>query len=347
MTEHHITLVFEDGISIAVTANEVETIYQAAARQDVPIQTDCREGACATCRANCVAGRYELSDFSEEALPPEEEAAGGVLACQMRARSDCVIEFPYPSSAITMRKSEPVSAIVEGVEEAACGVFRLLLRPRAGKGWDFLPGQYVNIAVPGSGAVRSYSFANAPGSQGTVLPEQGLAEFYIRRLPSGLMSDWLSSGQAAGVETIVSAPMGQFFLRRAEAPLLMMAGGTGLAPMLSMLRHLAAHPDRKPARITLLYGTNAPEEMFAADELADLAGKLPLEVRRAAVMAAGGFDGVTGLVTDLMTADMLDDRTDCYLCGPPGMVTAARTFFSDRGVDQKRIFAERFLPAAP
>jgi NAD(P)H-flavin reductase/ferredoxin len=344
MTEHRITLVFEDGISIAVAANEVETIYQAAARQDVPIQTDCREGACATCRANCVAGQYELSDFSEEALPPEEEAAGGVLACQMRARSDCIVEFPYPSSAITMRKAEPVSAVVEGVEETASGVFRLVVRPRAGKGWDFLPGQYVNIAVPGSGAVRSYSFANAPASQASA--EQELAEFYVRRLPSGLMSDWLSSGQATGAETTVSAPMGQFFLRRAEAPLLMVAGGTGLAPMLSMLRHLAAQPDRKPPRITLLYGANTPDEMFAADELADLAGKLPLEVRRAAVTAGDGFDGVTGLVTDLMTAVMFEERPDCYLCGPPGMVTAARAFFSDRGIDPKRIFAERFLPAA-
>jgi benzoate/toluate 1,2-dioxygenase reductase component len=116
--------------------------------------------------------------------------------------------------------------------------------------------------------------------------------------------------------------------------------------MLSMLRHLATHPDQKPPRITLLYGTNAPEEMFAADELADLAGKLPLEVRRAAVTATEGFDGIAGFVTGLMTADMVDAQTDCYLCGPPAMVTAARAFLSDHGFNQKRIFAERFLPAA-
>jgi benzoate/toluate 1,2-dioxygenase reductase subunit len=337
MTDHRITLVFEDGISIAVLANEVETIYQAAARQDVPIQTDCREGACATCRATCVSGRYELGDFSEEALPPEEEAAGGVLACQTRARSDCVIEFPYPSSAITVRKAEPTAVVVESAEEVARDVFRLVVRPRVQA--RFLPGQYVNIAVPGSGAARSYSFANAPETEGR-------AEFYVRRLPQGAMSDWLSSGKAAGAETTISAPMGQFFLRRPDAPMLMVAGGTGLAPMLSMLRHLAAQPERKPPRITLLYGTNAPEEMFAADELAALAGQLPLEVRRAAVTAGNGFVGATGYVTDLMSADTLDAQTDCYLCGPPAMVTAARTFLGNQGFDPKRIFAERFLPAA-
>jgi benzoate/toluate 1,2-dioxygenase reductase subunit len=339
MSDHRITLVFEDGISIVVAANEVETIYQAAARQDVPIQTDCREGACATCRATCVAGRYELSDYSDEALPPEEEAAGGVLACQMRARSDCVIEFPYPSSAITVRKADPTPAVVEGAEEVARDVFRLVLRLRAEKGRAFLPGQYVNIAVPGSGAVRSYSFANAPQSD-------DLAEFYVRRLPAGVMSDWLSGGQALGAETVVSAPMGQFFLRRADAPMLMVAGGTGLAPMLSMLRHLAGQPDLKPPRITLLYGTNVPGEMFAADELADLDGKLPLDVRRAAVTTSNGFAGTTGFVTDLMRPDMLDALTDCYLCGPPAMVTAARAFLTGQGIDQKRIFAERFLAAA-
>lgn len=339
MSDHRITLVFEDGVSIAVSASEVETIYQAAARQDVPIQTDCREGACATCRATCVAGRYELSEFSEEALPPEEQAAGGVLTCQMRARSDCVVEFSYPSSAITMRKSEPTPVVVEGAQEVARDVFRLVLRPSADRRRGFLPGQYVNIVVPGSSAARSYSFANAPESD-------GLAEFFVRRLPAGAMSDWLSAGRAAGAQTVISAPMGQFFLRRAEAPILMVAGGTGLAPMLSMLRHLAAHPDRKPPRITLLYGTNAPEEMFALDELADLARALPLNLRRAAVTAPGSFDGTTGFVTELMTADMIDPQTDCYLCGPPAMVTAAQAFLDAHGHDKKRIFAERFLAAA-
>jgi NAD(P)H-flavin reductase/ferredoxin len=317
----------------------VETVYQAAARQDVPIQTDCREGACATCKAACVSGRYELSEFSEEALPPEEEAEGGVLCCQMRARSDCVIEFPYPSTAIATREAKPTPVIVDRAEEVARDVFRLVLRPAAESHLRFLPGQYVNIVVPGTGAARAYSFANAPASD-------GLAEFYVRRLPAGVMSEWLSAGQAAGAQTVISAPMGQFFLRRTETPILMVAGGTGLAPMLSMLRHLATQPDKKPPRITLLYGTNAPEEMFARDEIADLARVLPIDFRCAAVTTNEGFAGRTGFVTELMTADMIDAQTDCYLCGPPAMVTAARAFLDGLGHNKKRIFAERFLPAA-
>lgn len=338
MPDHQITLVFEDGISIAVTASEVETVYQAAARQDVPIQTDCREGACATCKATCVSGRYELSEFSEEALPPEEQAAGGVLACQMRVRSDCVIEFPYPATAIAAREGKPTPVVVENAEEVARDVFRLLLRPSRAGGLRFLPGQYVNIAVPGTGTTRSYSFANAPESD-------GLAEFYVRRLPTGVMSDWLSAGASAGAETTISAPMGQFFLRRNDAPMLMVAGGTGLAPMLSMLRQLAALPE-KPPRITLLYGTNAPEEMFARDDVTGLTRELPIDFRFASVTAGNGFDGTTGFVTDLMTSDMIDARTDCYLCGPPAMVTAARTFLDGQGHNKRRIFAERFLAAA-
>lgn len=319
-----------------VSASEVETVYQAAARQDVPIQTDCREGACATCRATCVAGRYELGEFSEEALPPAEEAESGVLACQMRVRSDCVIEFPYPSTAIAVRDAKPIAVIVEGAQEVARDVFHLALRP-TGKRNQFLPGQYVNIAVPGTNVTRSYSFANAPGADGA-------AEFYIRRLPSGVMSDWLSSGEVRGAETVISAPMGQFFLRRPEQPILLVAGGTGLAPMLSMLRHLAARSDKVPPRITLLYGTNAPDEMFARDELKELARALPLDVRRAAVTASEGFDGLSGFVTDLLASDMIEAKTDCYLCGPPAMVTAARAFLDINGHDKKRIFAERFLP---
>jgi benzoate/toluate 1,2-dioxygenase reductase subunit len=338
MSLHRITLVFEDGVTAVVTANEVESVYQAALRQNVQIQTDCREGACATCIGQCTSGRYEMMEFSDEALPPEEQAKGGVLTCRMQARSDCVVALPYPASAIRMAAQKPVTVRVRSVETVAVNVRRLIVSQSVGTPLRFLPGQYVNIAIPGTGFMRSYSFANAPGERDY--------EFYVRRLPTGLMSEWIDSGGCVGAETTISAPLGQFFLRKADRPVVMVAGGTGLAPMLSMLASMAQTADSPPTKLTVLYGVNHAGEAFGAERIAVLSRSLPITFRRAAVEPNAAWTESTGLVTDLLTPDLLVDGADIYLCGPPGMVTAARRWLDENGHPAHRIFAERFIPAA-
>ncbi|MDI3469827.1 MAG: hypothetical protein OJF62_001890 [Pseudolabrys sp.] len=337
MSLHQITLVFEDGVAAVVTANEIESVYQAALRQNVQIQTDCREGACATCIGHCTSGRYELMEFTDEALPPEEQAKGAVLTCRMQAKSDCVVTLPYPAAAIRMAAQKPVAVRVAGVETVAENVRRLVVTQIEGQPLRFLPGQYVNIAIPGSGFTRSYSFANAPGGRDY--------EFFVRKLPAGLMSDWIDQPAVIGAETMLSAPLGQFFLRKADRPLVMVAGGTGLAPMLSMLSHLAT-AEAKPPRITLLYGVNRAGEAFGAERLAALAQTLPIEVRRAAIDVGAAWDERVGLVTDLLTPDLVAASADVYLCGPPAMVTTARQWLDENSQSGDRIFAERFLAAA-
>lgn len=338
MTQHQITLIFEDGVSSLITAAPGETVYQAALRQSVPIQTDCREGACAVCLGTCVSGTYEMLEFSDEALPPEEEARGGVLACRMKATSDCVVELPYPSSAISLKEEVAHEVVVSALDEVARNVVRLVLRPTGAAPLAFLPGQYVNIAVPGSGRARAYSFANAP------LAAEG-HEFFIRRLDHGLMSDWLGQGAAAGVATEISSPRGQFFLRPSARPVLMVAGGTGLAPMLSMLAHMEAGAVPRPERITLLYGANTADELFGLDRLDELARSLPLDVRTAAVSPPHG--GHVGHVTELLEPQMLQSgEAQVYLCGPPPMVQAAKAFLDEWEHPARQVFAERFLPSA-
>ena len=327
MTVHNLTLVFEDGTSIRVTANDGETVYQAAARQNVPIQTDCREGACATCRAICLSGAFELDDFSDDALTPEEEAEGGVLACRMKPQSDCVVDFPYAASLIDVAAGDPVEATVVDASEAAQDVWRLRLE--TAKPVQFQPGQYLNITVPGADAHRSYSFANAPGDE--------VLEFFVRRLDGGKMSGWLT-GAEPGATTKVGPPLGQFYLRRVTGRIVLVAGGTGLAPMLSILSTLAG-AETPPDSVTLLYGTNTPQERFAAERLAELAEMLPLKVM---TIAMAGED-TTGVVTDLFDGDLIDAETDVYLCGPPPMIDAAREWLSRNGHPASRTFAEKFL----
>ena len=340
----HITLIFEDGRSIGLKALSEETIYAAALRNKLRLESDCLEGACATCKGLCSSGEYRLGDYSEDALSDEEAAARQVLTCQMRASSDCVIELPYASTQALGKAGVPVQRLamqVTGLEMEAEGVVRLTLgAAEAGAAaMQFLPGQYVHLQVPGSEAQRSYSFSNAPVMAGAAA---GSMEFYIKLLPSGEMSDYLRQRAAVGDRINMSGPFGRFYLRPPQRPILMVAGGTGLAPMLSMLRSLLAQQQALPP-IHLLYGAASSAEFCDGNSLQDLMDQgLPLTVQRIAVGDGPG----QGHVTSLLRPELLDaNGSDVYLCGPPPMIEAAESWLRAQGVPASQVYAEKFLPS--
>ena len=349
----HITLIFEDGRAIGLQASSEETIYAAALRNKVRLESDCLEGACATCKGLCSSGDYRLGDCSEDALSAEEAAARQVLTCQMRASSDCVIELPYASTQALGKAGVPVQRLamqVTGLETVAEGVVRLTLdAAEAGAAaMQFLPGQYVHLQVPGSQAQRSYSFSNAPVMAGGAA---GSMEFYIKLLPSGEMSDYLRQRAAIGDRINMSGPFGRFYLRPPQRPILMVAGGTGLAPMLSMLRSLRDQQMQQPQQaqqpplppIHLLYGAASSAEFCDGDSLQTLIDQgLPLTVQRIAV----GDGPAQGHVTSLLRPELLDaNGSDVYLCGPPPMIEAAQSWLRAQGVPASQVHAEKFLPS--
>lgn len=208
------------------------------------------------------------------------------------------------------------------------------LRVRLAKPMAFLPGQYVNIAVPGKGVHRSYSFSSAPGSDD--------ATFLIRNLPGGVMSGYLASA-APGDKVELTGPMGAFYLRPIERPQLWLAGGTGLAPFLSMLDQVAATGSDHP--ITLYYAvTRAADlvELARVDELAEKIGNVTVIT----ILAHQDDDHPKkGFVTDHVTAEELNDGdVDVYLCGPPPMVEAVRQHFGALGVEPASFHFEKFNP---
>ncbi len=348
----HITLIFEDGRSIGLQASSEETIYAAALRNKLRLESDCLEGACATCKGLCSSGEYRLGDYSEDALSDEEAAARQVLTCQMRASSDCVIELPYASTQALGKAGVPVQRLamqVTGLETVAEGVVRLTLGvvEQGVAAMQFLPGQYVHLQVPGSEAQRSYSFSNAPAlaevsATGSSFTEAGSMEFYIKLLPSGVMSDYLRQRAAVGDRIHVSGPFGRFYLRPPQRPILMVAGGTGLAPMLSMLRSLLAQQQALPP-IHLLYGAASSAEFCDGNSLQDLMDQgLPLTVQRIAVGDGPG----QGHVTSLLRPELLHaNGSDVYLCGPPPMIEAAQSWLRAQGVPATLVYAEKFLPS--
>ena len=222
-----IALNFEDGVTRFIEATGDEMVADAAYRQGVNIPLDCRDGACGTCKCRAESGRYDLGDnFIEDALSEDEIAEGYVLTCQMRAESDCVISVPVSSLVCKIEQSSYQGSISR-LEQLSESTIALSIKGESLSRLSFLPGQYVNLSVPGTEQSRAYSFST--------LQKDGEVSFLIRNVPGGLMSSFLTGKAQVGDTMSLAGPLGSFYLRSIERPLLLLAGGTGLAPFTAML----------------------------------------------------------------------------------------------------------------
>lgn len=332
MTTYNVALNFEDGVTRIIQCDDDEKVTDAAFRQKINIPMDCRDGVCGTCKCLAEKGRYELESYLDEAMTEEEADQGYVLTCQMMPQSDCVIRIPA-SSAACKTAPESVGAEVLSVDHLSPTSFAL--RVRMAQPMTFLPGQYVNVSVPGTGLHRSYSFSSAPGAD--------VGTFLIRNLPGGVMSSYLSGRAQPGDAVTLTGPMGAFYLRPVTRPQLWLAGGTGLAPFLSMLEQLAEQGVDQP--VTLYYAVTRAADLVELDRLRALADRIG-GVEIVTILAAADEDHPRkGFVTDHLTADQLrGGDVDVYLCGPPPMVDAVRAHFTTLGVQPANFFFEKFNP---
>ncbi|WP_369977084.1 benzoate 1,2-dioxygenase electron transfer component BenC [Xanthomonas bundabergensis] len=332
---YRIALNFEDGVTRFVDCNDGEKVLDAAFRNRINLPMDCADGVCGTCKCRAESGRYDLGeDYIEDALSAGEAAAGLVLTCQMRPRSDCALAVPATSIACKTGSARFQAAVAEVVAHADAA---LELRLDAiGDVPAFLPGQYVNIAVPGSGQVRAYSFSSAPGA--------AALSFLIRRVPGGLMSGFLDTARPGQVLEL-SGPLGSFYLREVARPLLMLAGGTGLAPFLSMLAQLEARGCAHP--VHLMYGVTRGADLVLLERLQAFAERLAWFSYDTCVVDPGAAHPRTGYVTEHLPAHVLHDGdVDVYLCGPPPMVEAVRAHFRSIGLAPASFHYEKFTPSA-
>jgi benzoate/toluate 1,2-dioxygenase reductase subunit len=251
--------------------------------------------------------------------------------------SDCIIAVPVPSSACKLKPAEHGATLtsVEMVSDSTIIVTMDVDKPEA---LHFLPGQYVNITVPGTNEHRSYSFSSKPGA--------AQASFLIRNVPGGLMSGWLTEQAAPGAKMQFVGPQGSFFLRGVDRPVVMLAGGTGLAPLLSMLEVLADEGTGQP--IHLIYGVTKDGDLVEMDRIEALADRLPTFTWSCCVADPESGQPLKGYVTEHLKDEHLNaGDCDVYLCGPPPMVEAVRKFFSEKGVSPAHFHYEKFASSEP
>ena len=334
---YQIALNFEDGVTRFIEAAGHETVADAAYRQGINIPLDCRDGACGTCKCKAESGRYDLGDnFIEDALNEDEIAEGYVLTCQMRAESDCVIRIPA-SSQLCKTEQASFEAAISDVRQLSASTIALSIKGEALSRLAFLPGQYVNLKVPGSDQSRAYSFSS--------LQKGGEVSFLIRNVPGGLMSSFLTNLAKAGDSMSLAGPLGSFYLRPIQRPLLLLAGGTGLAPFTAMLEKIAEQGSEHP--LHLIYGVTNDFDLVELDRLQALAARIPNFTYSACVANPDSQYPQKGYVTQHIEPRHLNDGdVDVYLCGPPPMVEAVSQYVREKGITPANFYYEKFAAAA-
>ena len=344
MADKHLVRFEPVGIEIEVA--EDQTILRAAAEQGIMLMHGCKEGQCAACKSFVLDGEdIELGRYSTFALPDYEKEEGFTLLCRAHPYEDLTIELlNYDEDMI--RSGLPIqeaTAEVVSNEAVTHDMRHLVLRLVEPQEIKFFPGQYVDIKVPGTDETRSFSMANTTSRDG------GLLEFVIKIYPNGLFSHLLDTGLAVGDQLELTGPFGVFTLREGfETDLIFVGGGAGMAPILSLLRSMAERGLQRKA--TYFYGARRRRDLCFDEELRGLQEKLPGFTYVPALSEpedGDGWDGETGLITDVVKRLAGELKSaHAYVCGPPPMVEAAMPMLATAGVEEKRIYYDKFTTTA-
>lgn len=309
-----------------------ETILSAALRAKIALVHDCQAGGCGTCRVKLLEGAVSYVEFPL-ALTEQEHCEGYALACQARPQCDLVIEASHGAETVPA-PARRIATVVR-IETLSPSVSHLVLQIHGSDPLDFRPGQYMNVLLP-DGGTRSFSMASKP--------PDNVVDFHVRRLPGGRFTDARFAGLREGDALEVELPLGSFYFRRQDyRPLLMVATGTGLAPIKAILDLLHDDPDCPP--VSLYWGTRTVADLYWHDRIATWRDRL-YEFKYIPVLsrADAGWNGRRGYVKDSILADFAD-LSECaiYLCGSPEMIASAKQAFVDRGASLQHIYTEGFV----
>lgn len=331
-----VTLTYSDGEERQLAVDDGRSVLETGLAAGLPLLYQCRSGSCSSCIATLTEGEANTLPGAASSLLASERALGHRLLCVTGAKGDCRFTLPYDSKAGEQRPVE-AQAFVNAVEKVAADVVRLELELAEGSWLDFRPGQFIQIKVPGTDQTRSYSIATTPAD----LPK---IELLIRLLPEGVMSRWLREHAAVDDVLEISGPYGSFFLKDGvKAPHVMIAGGTGLAPMMAMIDVIRSKPGRKPP-IHLSFGCQTAEGLFHHEPLALRELWLPgLTVTRSVDRGPAPDRVRVGNPVEAIGSEPLDPETVAYLCGPPGMIEAARAHLARLGLAPENIHSEQFV----
>jgi len=336
---YRIEITTRDGAPFGFDCEPGQDLLAAAAQADITLPSQCRRGSCGACQATVVDGPYEMQAHSADALPAGQR--GAVLLCRTTPLGDLRVAAPYDRAKVLLQPVPVRTARIAALDAIARDTMRVELQIEPddafGVAAEFEAGQFAELEVPGSGLRRPYSLANTSNWDGRL-------EFLIRLRPGGWFSTYLRERARPGDRLTVRVPMGGFGLfADSLRPRWFVAGGTGLAPILSMLRRMAEYQETGDAR--LFFGVNEENELFMLDELERLRAELPqLRVDVCVWRPGVEWTGLRGTPVDALRAALAHAPVlpDIYVCGPPPLVEGAREVAIAAGVPDAQFASERF-----
>lgn len=317
-------------------AHEHETILEAALRQGMGLPYGCRNGACGSCKGKLLSGKIEYTELPLTGLTVQDFQSGMVLFCQAKPVSDITIQARQIRAAgdLPLRK---LPCRVIRIEKLNPDVLRLYLKLPSTERLQFLAGQYIDILMP-DGKHRSYSLANAPH-------DDEFLELHVRHYEGGLFSEFAFHHLREKTLLRIEGPLGTFFLNEASnRPIIMVAGGTGFAPVKSIIEH--ARHKQLQRQIIFYRGARSKDDLYLHDLACEWEENIP-GFSYVPVLSEpkknDRWEGRTGLVHEAVLNDFADlSGYDVYACGPPPMVHAVKDTFPDRGLPEESLYSDSF-----
>ncbi len=319
-----------------------ESILDAALKRDLPYPHGCRSGNCGACKSELLSGEVEMSPYSDFALTEAEKSSGLILACRAVPWSDCEVRFVEADETVVHPLRHMTGRVVE-IADLTHDIRRLRLAIVEGGPFTFTAGQYASLEFPGLPA-RDYSMANRP--------EEPLLEFHIRLVPGGSVTPVVATKLKTGDTLKVVGPYGTSYLREKHTgPILALAGGSGLAPIKSIVETALEHGMRQP--ITFYFGVRGERDLYHLDYFQNLAARYPnLTVIAVLSEPRGPTQARTGFLADAIRADFAGqdalglDGAKAYLAGPPIMVETCVVAVEALGVRKQDCHADAFYTEA-
>ncbi len=317
-------------------ANPGETLLEAALREGFHLPYSCRNGACGTCKGRVVSGRVDHKAYEPKALSATDLAAGKALFCRAVPVEPVVIE----AREIGVAKDIIIKTLpcrVARLERLAPDVMRLLLKLPQNERLQFLAGQYIDILLK-DGRRRGFSLANAPS-------DDEFLELHIRHVKGGLFSGHVFEAMKERALLRFEGPLGTFFLREdTTAPVILMAGGTGFAPMKAILEQAFRGESRRP--LHLYWGARTRQDLYLHDLALEWTRRHPHFLYTPVLsqaLASDEWSGRTGYVHEAVAADVRDlSAYEVYASGPPQMIEAAKDLFPRQGLREESFYYDAF-----
>jgi propane monooxygenase reductase subunit len=330
-------------VGVEMEVEEGETVLSAAFRQGIMLMHGCKEGQCSSCKSILLDGDIELLKYSTFALADYEREENYVLLCRTLAYSDLSVELlSYDEDLLTHSipvRSYPARVVAIDRLTADIRGFGLELE----QPFKFWAGQYVDITVPDSGLVRSFSMANPPGGN--------RLDFIIKIYPDGAFSSLLDKQFKIGDELSIKGPYGICFRHENRpGPMILVGGGSGMAPLWSIVNDLARSGEQR--QVTFFYGARTKQDLFYLDRIESLRASLPdFSFIPALSHEPAGTDwqGESGFIHEVVRRHLsdanLEEQTEAYCCGPPPMIEATVPVLQVSGVEPELIHIEKFTQA--